>query len=379
MPSEAAPRRAIGLFWQLFLSILAVALGAVLAVGLITRAVFSAAFDAYLQTLPAAGAGMGMRGQGTGRHMVLTATEQTFLASVDRGVLIGGVAAVLIAAVGALLLARYLTRPLDRLEAAAVQLAAGDLTHRVEPGGPHEVEALGQAFNRMADSLETAEDLRRRLVADVAHELRNPIAAARAQAEGMAEGVLPAEPARLDSLVDDIGHLSRLVDDLQELAVAEAGRLHYEMSDVDLAALVKREVDRAAPAAAPGVLVSVAGADAPLNVRGDEQRLSQVLRNLLSNAARHTSEGTIEVALSHTAQSVAVRVTDTGEGISPEDLPHVFERFYRADSARAAHTGGAGLGLAIARRLVEDHGGEVFAESVSGQSTTVGFTLPRAD
>jgi signal transduction histidine kinase len=376
MPSEAAPRRAIGLFWQLFLSILAVALGAVLAVGLITRAVFSAAFDAYLQTLPTAGAGMGMRGQGTGRHMVLTAAEQTFLASVDRGVLIGGVAAVLIAAVGALLLARYLTRPLGRLEAAAVQLAAGDLTHRVEPGGPHEVETLGAAFNRMADSLETAEDLRRRLVADVAHELRNPIAAARAQAEGMAEGVLPAEPARLDSLVDDIAHLSRLVDDLQELAVAEAGRLRYEMADVDLAALVKREVDRATSSTAPGVRVSVAGADSPLPVNGDEQRLSQVLRNLLSNASRHTAEGSIDVAMSRAAQTVSVAVTDTGEGISPEDLPHVFERFYRADSARAAHTGGAGLGLAIARRLVEDHGGEVFAESTPGRGTTVGFTLP---
>jgi signal transduction histidine kinase len=319
---------------------------------------------------------MGMRGQGAGRHMVLSAAEQTFLASVDRGVLIGGLAAVLIAAIGALLLAGYLTRPLDRLETAAAELAAGDLKHRVEPGGPREVEALGAAFNRMADSLETAEDLRRRLVADVAHELRNPIAAARAQAEGMAEGVLPAEPARLDSLVDDIAHLSRLVDDLQELAVAEAGRLRYEMADVDLAALVKREVDRATSSTAPGVRVSVAGADSPLPVNGDEQRLSQVLRNLLSNASRHTAEGSIDVAMSRAAQTVSVAVTDTGEGISPEDLPHVFERFYRADSARAAHTGGAGLGLAIARRLVEDHGGEVFAESTPGRGTTVGFTLP---
>lgn len=370
--------KSISLFWQLFLALLTLALCAVLAVGLITRAMFSAAFDAYLASLPANRPGMGMGGQGAGRHMMLGAAEQTFLASVDRGVLLGGGVAILIAAFGAFLLARYLTRPLEQLEEAALELAAGDLTHRVRPGGPQEVEALGTAFNRMADSLETAENLRRRLVADVAHELRNPIAAARAQAEGMAEGVLRADSARLDSLVDDIGHLSSLVDDLQELAVAEAGRMSYEMADFDLAALVSRETARAALGATPGVRVVATGVDEPLAIAGDERRISQVLRNLLSNALRHTRIGSIEVAVTHTAENASVHVVDTGEGVVPEDLPYLFERFYRADSARAAHTGGAGLGLAIARRLIQDHGGEIFAESVPGEGTTVGFTLPRS-
>ena len=363
-------KRGPGIVWQFFLGILIVALGAVLAVGLITRRVFGRAFQTYLESLPQA------QGMGMGRRMMLGAAEQTFLASVDRGVLIGAIVAVLITAIAALVLARYFTRPLARLEEGALELAAGDLSHRVDVAGPSEVASVADAFNQMADSLEEAEELRRRLVADVAHELRNPIAAARAQAEGMAEGVLPAEPTRLDSLVEDLEHLSALVDDLQELAVAEAGRLSYDLVDLDLAAIVRREAERAAAGAPAGVTVLASGADAPAPVCGDERRLSQVLRNLLSNALRHTPDGSIEVALGRADGFVEVRVMDTGEGIPAEDLPYVFERFYRADAARTSDTGGAGLGLAITRRIVLDHGGTVFAESVPGEGATVGFRLP---
>ncbi|TLM90920.1 MAG: HAMP domain-containing histidine kinase [Actinobacteria bacterium] len=245
--------------------------------------------------------------------------------------------------------------------------------------GPAEVAALGDAFNRMADSLEEAEELRRRLVADVAHELRNPIAAIRAQVEGMAEGVLPADAARLDSVVDDVMHLSLLVDDLQGLSLAEAGKLHYDFGELDLASLVRKEVARAAEHAAPGVVVSADVAEKALAVLGDELRLSEVLRNLLSNAVRHTSQGSVTASLSSDEGFAVVRVTDTGEGIPAADLPYVFERFYRADTSRSAHTGGAGLGLAISRRIVEDHGGTVFAESDGeGRGATVGFRIPRA-
>ncbi len=196
--------RRLSLVFQMFISILLVALAAVLAVGLIARDALARAFDTYLATLPTPAGGMHM---GRGRAM-LGAAEQTFVATVDRSVYLGAFVAILIASVAALLLARYLSRPMRELETAAENLAAGDLAHRVEIVGPAEVAALGDAFNSMADSLEQAEILRRRLVADVAHELRNPIAAARAQAEGMAEGVLVADSARLDSLVDDLQHLS---------------------------------------------------------------------------------------------------------------------------------------------------------------------------
>jgi two-component system, OmpR family, sensor histidine kinase BaeS len=361
---------------QVFAAIVLVALGAVLAVGVIARSALATAFDAYLAQLPTPEGGMHM---GRGRQL-LGAAEQTFVASVDRSVYIGAFVAIVIAAVVALLLARYLSRPLRRLEAGAEDLAAGNLSPRVDVAGPAEVAALGDAFNSLADSLEEAEALRRRLVADVAHELRNPIAAARAQAEGMAEGVLAAEPARLDSLVDDLKHLSALVDDLQELAVAEAGRMHYEMVQLDLAELARREIERVRPSLADGVeIVDMIPVETAFEVEGDARRLSQVLRNLLSNAARHTRTGTIGVSLARVGDQVEARVADTGDGIPEHDLPHIFERFYRADSARAAATGGAGLGLAISRTIVEDHGGSVFAESTPGEGTTVGFRLPAGD
>ena len=367
--------RRLSLSLQIFLSILLVALGAVLAVGLIARNALSAAFDSYLATLPQPAAGMPGR-QHLGR-MMLGGAEQTFIASVDRSVYIGAAVAVVIAMVVAVLLARYLSRPLRRLETAAEGLAGGDLSHRVEVAGPAEVAALGDAFNSLANSLEEAEVLRRRLVADVAHELRNPIAAARAQAEGMAEGILATDSARLDSLVEDLHHLSALVDDLQELAVAEAGRLHYDMQPLDLSDLVSREVARAAASAPEVLAVTVSVPDAPVLVMGDELRLSEVLRNLLSNALRHTTQGGVATRVMLLAgDEVEVCVADTGEGIPSDDLPYVFERFYRADSARAADTGGAGLGLAISRQIVADHGGATFARNNEDSGASVGFRLP---
>ena len=377
MGAPATPARS-GLFWRIYLSILAVGLGAVLTVGLVTRVVFSNAFLAYMH-MPG-GRGMGM---GPGRTAVMGVAEEAFIASVDRGMLLGGLVAVAVAAVAAYVLARALSSPLRQLENGARLLAAGDLAHRVTVSGPAEVAALGESFNAMADALQQAEALRRRLVADVAHELRNPLAAARAQAEGMADGVFSAEESRLRSLLDDIEHLSHLIDELQELALAEAGRLGYVMEPLDLAALAGREVERARAQAMPGVEVLLEGegggaGEGGTTVPADESRISQVMRNLLSNALRHTEAGSVTVRVEPNSDYVEVTVADTGTGIEPADLPHVFERFYRADSTRTRATGGAGLGLAISKRIIEDHGGSVFASSEPGGGTTVGFRLPRS-
>jgi signal transduction histidine kinase len=367
-------KRRLGLGTQVFISILLVALGAVLAVGLIARDALSRAFDTYLGGLPTP------MGRGMGRKM-LGAAEQTFVQSVDQSVYVGGLVAIVIAAVVAIPLAIYLTRPLRRLEHAAEQVAGGDLGHRVDASGPAEVAALGEAFNSMADSLQDAEELRRRMVADVSHELRNPIAAARAQAEGMVDGIIPVDDARLSSLVDDLKHLSVLVEELRELSTAESGQLTYDMADIDVTDLARREVMRAAPMARAEVSVVLA-ADSAVGdtiVPGDETRLSQVMRNLLSNALRHTPEGAVTVSVVAENGWVRVSVADTGSGIAAEDLPNVFERFYRADPSRAAGTGGAGLGLAISRQIVRDHGGEVFAESNADGGATVGFRLPASE
>ena len=367
--------RRLSLTFQVFISILLVALGTALTVGLFARSALSSAFDRYLAGLPTPQGMMGNR-QGMGRAL-LTGAEQSFISSVDKSVYLAALVAILVAAVVALLLAAYLNRPLRRLEAAAEGLAEGDLAHRVHVEGPAEVAALGDAFNRMADSLEEAERLRRRLVGDVAHELRNPLAAARAQAEGMAEGVLVVDSARLASLVEDLVQLSSLVEDLQELSVAEAGHLSYQMTDIDLAEVVDAELERARAIVTEGVAVIPLSHAGPLVVHADERRIAQVLRNLLSNAARHTRAGSIGVVLEDAEGEIRVSVTDTGEGIPAEELPHIFERFFRADAARASDTGGAGLGLAISRSIVRDHGGDMFATSEFAHGTTVGFTIPR--
>jgi signal transduction histidine kinase len=365
-------KRATGLFWRVFGGVLATSLGTVLVAGLITRNALMRAFDSYL----AARANMGM-GRGMGVH-ILGAAEQTFIATVDRSSLAGALIALVAAVIAAFLIARSVARPIRELEVAAQALGAGDRSRRVQARGPAEIAALSTAFNSMADSLAGAEELRKRLVADIAHELRNPIAAARAQSEAMAEGVLPTDRARLESVVEDMTHLSALVDDLQELALADAGELRYELAPLDLALLVTEEAARSAALAPEGVEVRVAVPEDPLEVTGDARRLSQVLRNLIGNALRHTKAGSVTAELDATDDAVEVRVVDTGEGIPDADLPYVFERFYRADSSRAAATGGAGLGLAIARRIVEDHGGEVFARPTPGGGATVGFRLPVA-
>ncbi|MBA4370448.1 MAG: two-component sensor histidine kinase [Coriobacteriaceae bacterium] len=369
------------LAFLVFVAIVSVALTSVSVTGLVVRGTFENAFEAYLTVphmRPDGTMVPPLGGMGLGRGMMLGAAERTFLNAVDRGIVVAALVAVGIAAVAATLLARRLTRPISRLTAATQALAAGELGHRVETEGPAEVVELGRAFNEMADGLDRAEELRRRLVADVAHELRNPVASLRAQAEGMAEGVLPVDEARLKSVVSDLEHLSHLVDDLQELSVAEAGRLAYDMRRLDVGALAAREGERARDLLPEGVALEVQTAPDLPRVVGDEMRLAQVLRNLLGNAARHTERGSITLACTREDGDVRVEVRDTGEGIPEADLPHIFERFYRADSARAAGTGGAGIGLAISRSIVRDHGGEVFALSVPGAGTTVGFRLPAA-
>lgn len=367
--------RRTGIVWQAFISILAVSLISILATGMVARQTLSSAFEAYLGAADThMGTGLG-RGMG---QMFLGAAEQSFLAGVDRGILISAAITVAFAALAALLLARYLARPLRGLTAGAKAVAKGDLEHRVEVSGPGEFEDLAEAFNDMATSLQESEVLRRRLVSDVAHELRNPIAALRAQAEAVAEGVLPMDDARIASMVEDLGHLSRLVSELQELSGAESGSLRYDRESFDICELVKRESDRAALLTAGAVQLTYVCPGAPIPVDADGFRIAQVLRNLLGNAVRHTTQGTITTAVEVRDNEVRVSVIDTGEGIPEADVPYIFERFYRADTARAAGTGGSGLGLAIAKRIVEDHGGQVFATSVVGKGSVIGFTLPLA-
>ena len=354
---------------QAFFAMLAVSLLTLGLSGLITRYETSAAFQRYVEALPVP------QGMGMGRRLMVGGAEQTMLATVDRGILVGALIAVALAAAAALVAAYYLTRPLKRLTVAAQAVAGGDLTHRVAVSGPGEVERLGEAFNEMAGSLAESEVLRRRLVADVAHELRNPIASLRAQTEAIAEGVMSADPARLASIADDTRYLSRLVEDLQELAAAEAGQLRYDMQPTDLAAAACLAVERASSLASGGVTLTCE-TTGEIPVDADEGRIAQVMRNLLDNALRHTVSGSVRVVASRVGDRATIEVIDTGEGIPDADLPYIFERFYRADSARARDTGGSGVGLAVSKRIVQDHGGDVFARNREGGGAVIGFRLP---
>ncbi len=296
----------------------------------------------------------------------------------------------LVAAIGGLLgilfgvlTSRGLAAPLNRLAEAARAIGARDLSRRVEVEGSDEVREVARAFNEMAGALQQAETLRRNLMADVAHELRTPLSVLQGNLRAILDDVYPLDKSEVAQLYDQTRLLSRLVGDLRELAQAEAGQLQLNLRPTDLARLIEDTVTTFSPIAeAEGLtLEAQVPGDLPC-VRADSERIAQVLHNLLANALRHTpAGGTIWLRAGHgTGQErqVWLAVQDTGEGIPSEHLPHVFDRFYRADPARSRATGSAGLGLAIVRAIVEAHGGQVSAASdgLSGHGSTFTVRLP---
>lgn len=274
---------------------------------------------------------------------------------------------------------RGMTAPLDRLAEAARAIGAGDLGQRVEVGGSRELAAVATSFNNMAASLEQAETLRRNLVADVAHELRTPLSVLQVNLQAILDGVYPLERAEIARLYDQSRLLSRLVDDLHELAQAEAGQLPLHRETTDLVALARFTAATFTPVAeAQGVRLDLELPEELPAVSVDPGRIAQVLHNLLSNAVSHSPAGGV-VTLRAEADStdVVLTVHDTGEGIAAEDLAHVFDRFYRADRSRSRQRGGSGLGLAIARSLVAAHGGSLTltSEGVPGRGSTATVRL----
>lgn len=313
--------------------------------------------------------------------------EQSFLDQVNRALLLAGALAGGLSILLGLGLSRGLTAPLARLTAAARHIARGDLSQRVPETGSTEIATLGQAFNQMAADLEKAEDLRRNLVADVAHELRTPLSVLQGNLRAILDGVYPLEQTEIAALYDETRLLSRLVDDLHELAQAEAGQLHLDLRPTDLLEVVQTTVANfsvAAEAKAVRLTTDLADQTTNLPVLADPDRLAQIMRNLLSNALRHTPEGG-QIAVSATYNghrefngqaAVRIVVADTGEGIPPDDLPYVFDRFWRAERSRSRERGGSGLGLAIARHLVQAHGGQMGVESEVGRGSRFWFSLP---
>lgn len=298
--------------------------------------------------------------------------------AISRYLLWGAMLAVAIAFIITFFLSRRILAPVKALTTASRSLGRGDFSQRVRVKDKSELGELASAFNTMADDLERAEQLRRNMVTDVAHELRTPLSNLRGYLEAIHDGVAEPDTATIRSLDEEAKLLSRLVDDLQELSLADAGELKLVCQVEEIADVINKAVTAIrAKAELKGVSVSV---DLPAQlppVKIDSHRIAQVLNNLLDNALVHTPEnGAVTINARRQDNQVEVSVTDTGEGIPAEDLPNIFERFYRVDKSRTRSTGGRGLGLTIAKRLIEAHGGRIEAHSELGKGSRFTFTLP---
>jgi two-component system sensor histidine kinase BaeS len=307
---------------------------------------------------------------------VLFWTLATALGAPD---LVGNVArgvALLLVLYGFALTARSLRRlaaPVGDVIEAVGRVADGDLSTRVRERGPREARALARAFNAMTSRLEAVEEQRRRLLADVSHELRSPLSVVQGSLEALVDGVHPADEAHLSAILDETKVLSRLVEDLRTLSLAESGALALHREAIDVGVLVRETADSFASQAEPaGVSLEARVPNGLPQVKADPVRAREILANLIANAIRYTPRGG-RVSVEARAQdaTIAIEVHDTGAGIAPDRVDRIFDRFYKSAESR-----GAGLGLAIAKQLVEAHGGAISAASVLGEGTTVRFTLP---
>lgn len=308
---------------------------------------------------------------------VLNPADEDFLRSVNLSILITAISVGLLALVLGSLLFRQITSPLRALSKTAQAIAAGQLGQRVTIETEDEIGRLAQSFNYMAENLAHADMQRRNMVADIAHELRTPLTIVRGSLEALLDGVYDLTLQNVAPIHEQTVLLSRLVADLRDLALAESGQLRLEWQSVDMTVLVKQvNAGFELQAVEKGVALQVIIPDNLPRIKGDEQRLNQVLFNLISNALRHTPPGgTISTEIEDKEDRVVIRVQDTGSGIPQEELPNVFERFYRADRSRTRTTGGSGLGLTIAKQIVEMHGGQIWVQSWVGAGSTFGFSL----
>jgi signal transduction histidine kinase len=271
---------------------------------------------------------------------------------------------------------RRISRPLDELVDASNKVAEGDYTVRVEERGLPEVYSLIRGFNSMAERLQINDQQRRNMLADISHELRTPITVIQGNVEGILDGLYPADETRLKSIIEETQILSRLVDDLRTLALAESGALHLKHETTNLGELIREAVSGfETQAKEKDIRIELSLADVE-DANVDPQRLREVLTNLLSNALRYNPRGgVVRVHLMESdvggARIVTISVEDSGPGIDPAVLPHVFDRFYKSSDS-----GGMGLGLSIAKYLVEAHHGKIWAESEQGKGATISFTIP---
>ena len=308
---------------------------------------------------------------------ISTAADLAFEQEQQRSAWIIAGFALALAALVAMVLARAFLQPLKRVAAATNRLAAGDYATRVQVGSRDELGRLGEDFNRLAEALARNEELRRRFMADVSHELRTPIAVLRAGLEAIEDGVRPLTRESVAALQGEVAALGKLVEDLYQLALADVGALSYRKERTDVAEVLEQAVEPFAGRLAERQLSLEKKLEGDLKVTADAGRLAQAFRNLLENSARYTDPGgKVRVTARRNGTGVKIDFEDSSPGVPAEALPRLFERFYRVEGSRSRANGGAGLGLAIARSVVEAHGGEIGARASVLGGLAVSISLP---
>lgn len=359
-----------------YLLVIAASIGSVMAgVQLLGPSLFDRMLTQHAEHHP------GMMGMAMSGPMQQVAND-AFDDAVVQALLVSTVIATLVAILISIFVSNRITAPLRRMVAGSQQIAAGDYRIRVQGTENDEIGELANNFNTMAAALEETEQRRVQLIGDIAHELRTPLTSLRGNFEGLLDGVVDPSPELWAQLHGETARLSRLVDDLQELSRVESGQLSLNIEPVESHRLIETAIARLRPQYTDkGVEIQEeSGAELP-NVATDEDRTIQVLTNLLSNALRYTpTGGSVTVSARAEADTVVFEVRDTGVGIPAEQLPHIFDRFYRVDRARSRALGGSGIGLSIAKALIEAQGGRIWAESAGqNQGSAFTFTFPVAE
>lgn len=371
-------RRHLGV--KLFLSYLVVILVGVMVLASAVEFAVPTAFERHLSAMAAM-----MGGAARGMEMDLFTN---FRAAVTEALILAVVVALAVALAVSLFVSRQIVTPVQQMMTASQRIAKGYyhervyLPHNLRQDQMDELSRLALSFNQMATQLEQAEATRRELIGNVAHELRTPLSTIKGSMEGLIDGVLPAEPATFQQIYREADRLQRLVADLQELSRVESGAFDLQVKPVSVADLVATTLTRLSRQfEEKSVVLKTKISDSWPPVLADEDRIGQVLLNLVGNALQYTPRGgQVQISTQRQEGMMQITITDTGIGIASEHLPHLFTRFYRVDKSRSRAGGGSGIGLTIARHLVEAHGGRIWAESQGkGRGSTFGFSLPVAN
>jgi signal transduction histidine kinase len=303
--------------------------------------------------------------------------EEQFLISLKHSLFVAGGIMLLIGAVVSYSLARSIAVPVIDLNRAVNDVAAGNLNAAVVVDRRDEVGQLAAAFNAMTAKLQSSTVLRQRFLAGVAHELRTPLTILKANLEGIGDGVIAPDQEQMNSLTEEIDRLAKLVGELRDLSLLEAGQLKPDYMEVDSYTMLRQVIQKSSPLAAEKNLALSFKIDEDMpKIWADAAMLQQMVYNLIMNAIRYTSTGKITVTARRDKKAVSIEVIDTGIGIAAEDIEHIFDYFYRVDPARTKQSGGTGLGLALVRQMALAHGGQVYATSVLGQGSTFTLKLP---